>query len=56
MAFMMRNTSPIGWIPLLAYKVLYEGSLVPFILSGVFVALPILALCVFLDTSYYGGD
>lgn len=56
LAFMMRNTSPIGWIPLLAYKVLMEGSLVPFILSGIFVAIPILALCTYVDTAYYGGD
>lgn len=56
MAFMMRNTSPIGWIPLLAHKVLFKGSLVPFILSGIFVAIPILALCTYVDTLYYGGD
>ena len=56
MAFMMRNTSPIGWIPLLAHKVLWSGSLIPFILSGIFVALPILALCTYVDTIYYGGD
>ena len=53
---MMRNTSPIGWIPLLAHKVIYKGSLVPFILSGIFVALPIIALCTYVDTLYYGGD
>lgn len=56
MAFMMRNTSPIGWIPLLAHKVVFKGSLVPFILSGIFVALPILFLCTYVDTLYYGGD
>lgn len=56
LAFMMRNTSPIGWIPLLAYKVLFSGSLIPFILSGIFVALPILALCTYVDTVYYGGN
>jgi GPI mannosyltransferase 3 len=56
LAFMMRNTSPIGWVPLLAYKVLYKGALLPFILSGIFVALPILALCTYVDTVYYGGD
>ena len=27
LSFMMRNTSPIGWIPLLALKVLFDGSL-----------------------------
>jgi len=55
-AFMMRNTSPVGWIPLLAIKVLREGSLVPFIISGLFVALPILFFCVYVDTKMYNAD
>ena len=55
-AFMIRNTSPVGWIPLLAIKVLREGSLVPFIMSGVCVALPILFFCVWVDTKMYGAD
>lgn len=52
-AFMMRNTSPVGWIPLLAIKVFREGSLLPFIISGLFVALPILFACVYIDTKMY---
>ena len=52
-AFMMRNTSPIGWIPLLAVKVLNEGSLLPFIKSAIVIALPILAGLVYIDTLYY---
>ena len=55
-AFMMRNTSPVGWIPLLAIKVFKEGSFVPFLLSGVFVALPILFICVWIDTKMYKAD
>jgi phosphatidylinositol glycan class B len=55
LSFMMRNTSPIGWIPLLFYKIVYEGSFVPFAIAGVFVALPIIGLCILLDTLYYGG-
>jgi phosphatidylinositol glycan class B len=53
---MMRNTSPIGWIPLLAHKVLFKGALIPFILSGIFVAVPIIGLCTFVDSLYYGGE
>lgn len=53
---MMRNTSPVGWIPLLAYKVLFEGSLIPFIISGLFVALPIICGSIYADTMYYGDD
>lgn len=52
----MRNTSPIGWIPLLAHKVLFKGALIPFILSGIFVAVPIIGLCTFVDSMYYGGE
>jgi len=55
-SFMVRNTSPVGWLPLLAIKVLREGSLVPFLISGVFVALPILLLLVSIDTYMYGAD
>ena len=52
---MMRNTSPVGWIPLLAIKVLYEGALVPFLIAGIFVALPVIALTVMTDTLYFTG-
>ena len=30
-SFVIRNTSPIGWIPILLIKVFYNRSLVPFI-------------------------
>jgi phosphatidylinositol glycan class B len=53
---MMRNTSPVGWLPLLAIKVIQEGSLIPFIISGLFVALPILFGCVWMDTAVYGSE
>lgn len=55
LSFMMRNTSPIGWIPLLAIKVLFEGALLPFILAAVFVAAPLIAGVVAVDTIYYLG-
>ena len=54
-SFMMRNTSPVGWVPLLAIKVLREGSLKPFIISGLFVALPIIFGCIWVDTAMYGS-
>jgi phosphatidylinositol glycan class B len=53
---MMRNTSPVGWLPLLAIKVFREGSLISFIISGLFVAIPILFGCVWMDTAVYGSD
>lgn len=55
-SFMIRNTSPVGWIPLLGYKVLFEGSLLPFIKSAICVALPIIFLLVWVDTEMYKAD
>ena len=55
LSFMMRNTSPIGWIPLLAIKVLYEGALLPFLIAGIFVALPVIGITIAVDTQYFLG-
>lgn len=55
-SFMIRNTSPVGWVPLLAYKVLKEGSLVPFIISGIFVAIPLIGFLIFVDSQFYGSE
>ena len=54
-SFMMRNTSPIGWIPLLAIKVLKEGAFVPFLLAGIFVAVPLIGAIIAVDTWFYTG-
>ena len=51
--FMMRNTSPVGWLPLLFFKITRDGAFVPFLISGIFVAIPIMGLCVYLDSVYY---
>lgn len=56
LSFMIRNTSPVGWVPLLFYKVIYEGALIPFLIAAIVVALPIIGLCILLDSLYYGGD
>ena len=55
-AFIGRNTSIVGWIPLLAIKVLREGALPAFLLSAITVAIPCMATMVYIDTVYYGGD
>lgn len=55
-SFMIRTTSPVGWVPLLAWKVLFEGSLPAFLLAGIFVALPVCCACVAADTYYYKSD
>jgi len=56
LSFVMRNTSPVGWIPLLISKIVYDGSFKSFALAGVFVSIPIIALGIALDSLYYGAD
>ena len=51
--FVMRNTSPIGWIPLLFIKVFRDGSLLPFIATAICVALPIVVGATYLDSVFY---
>jgi hypothetical protein len=55
-SFMIRNTSPVGWIPLLAHKVIFDGSFMPFLKAGIIIALPVIALCVYVDTVMYQSD
>ena len=40
----------------MAIKVLREGSLPPFLLSAIFVALPCIAFMIYVDSLYYGGE
>ena len=54
LSFMMRNTSPVGWVPLLLYKIFYEGCLFSYLISGFTVALPIIGLCIACDSLYFG--
>ena len=54
--FMMRNTSPIGWIPLLFIKVFRDGAFVPFLISAICVAVPIIFLSTLLDSYYYSPE
>lgn len=56
LSFMMRNTSPVGWVPLIIYKVIYEGSFFTFLVAAFVVALPIIGICILLDTLYFGMD
>lgn len=53
-SFLMRNTSPVGWIPLLALKIVQDNSFCAFAVAGVVVAIPIIGFCVFLDSIYFG--
>ena len=49
----IRNTSIIGWIPLLAIKLLQTKALVTFIKAAFFVALPTLLGIVIIDSLHY---
>ena len=51
--FMMRNTSPVAWIPLIIIKIIRDKSFMPFLISGIFIAIPTIILCVYLDSLYY---
>ena len=52
----MRNTSPIGWIPLLFIKVFRDGAFLPFVYSAITVALPIVFLGTYLDSLFYSKN
>lgn len=53
-SFMIRNTSPIGWPPLLLLKIIKDGSLIPFIIAGFTVFIPVVGLSILVDSWYYG--
>jgi phosphatidylinositol glycan class B len=54
LSFMIRNTSPIGWPPLILIKIVKDRSWLPFILAFVFVFIPVAFLSVALDSYFYG--
>jgi len=51
----MRNTSPVGWIPLLFIKVFRDGLFPYFLSSAIVISLPIISLTVYLDSLYYSS-
>lgn len=51
--FMMRNTSPVGWVPLILLKIIYENSFFAFLVAGVTVAIPVVFACVWVDSIFY---
>jgi hypothetical protein len=52
-AFMIRCTSPIGFVILVLYKLYKERNLVSFIISGFMIAIPTVILFIAFDTYYY---
>jgi len=53
-SFMMRNTSPVGWPLVLALKIYRDRSLLPFLMAGVFIFIPVVCLCIAIDCYYFG--
>ena len=52
-SFMIRNTSPIGWPPLILIKIIKDRSLIPFIIALVAVFLPVAILSILVDSYFY---
>jgi hypothetical protein len=52
-AFMIRCTSPIGFLALIIHKMYYHKATYAFIVSGFLIAIPTIVLYVSLDTYYY---
>jgi hypothetical protein len=53
LSFMIRCTAPLGWIPLVIYKLINENSFKPFLISGFVVAIPSLLILILIDSIYY---
>ena len=53
-SFMIRNTSPIGWPPLILIKIVKDRSWIPFIKAFIFVFIPVTFLCVSIDSFVHG--
>jgi hypothetical protein len=52
-SFMIRNTSPIGWPPLILIKIIKDRSLVAFIMAFVVVFIPVVFVSILVDSFYY---
>lgn len=53
-AFMMRNTSLIGWAPMFAIKMLQQKSITQYLKATFLVAVPTMSVLVAIDSHYYG--
>ena len=54
LSFMIRNTSPIGWPPLILIKIIKDRSWLPFIYAFSLVFIPTAFISVALDSYLYG--
>jgi hypothetical protein len=49
----IRNTTVIGWIPILLFKMIEELAVVPFAASIILIVLPTFGIIFVIDTLYY---
>jgi Alg9-like mannosyltransferase family len=50
----IRNTSIIGWIPLLLFKMVEQRAFKTFIRAGILIAVPTMIMIIVIDSLYYG--
>lgn len=53
-AFCVRISSPVGWIPLLLCKIFKDGSFKPFLIAGLTITVPVYCASIVIDSLYYG--
>lgn len=51
---MVRVSSPVGWLPLLLGKIIFDRSFKAFLIAGFTITIPIILISIGLDTWYYG--
>jgi len=54
LAFIIRNTAPIGWVPLLLIRILRDRAFLSYLISGFLIAIPLLIASIAIDTWFYG--
>lgn len=53
-AFVCRISSPVGWVPLLLWKIFAENCFEVFLKAGMTISLPVLGFAIAIDSIYYG--
>lgn len=54
--FTIRNTAPVGWVPLLFLKSFRDGAFCSFVITGLFVAVPFLVATTYIDSIFYSYE
>ena len=54
LAFVVRISSPVGWLPLLLGKIIFDRSFKAFLIAGFTITIPIVLAAITIDSLYYG--